>query len=123
MPDAAIPGIRQTMDLMTEPYLARRGKWLLCDKSVGAARFAELLIRIYPVPGSCACSGGAVLQCSWYSARTARRCAKRTPAGQPVHSFDSLLTDLATISTRITTKTTLTSSDATPPTTLTLNGG
>jgi Sulfotransferase family len=48
IPDAAIAGIRQTMDLMTGPYLARRGKKLLCDKSLSTARFAELLIRIYP---------------------------------------------------------------------------
>jgi protein-tyrosine sulfotransferase len=48
IPDAAIAGIRQTMDLMTAPYLKRRGKRLYCDKSLGTARFAELLIRIYP---------------------------------------------------------------------------
>jgi Sulfotransferase family len=48
IPDAAIAGIRHTMDLMTAPYLQRRGKTLYCDKSLGAARFAELLIRIYP---------------------------------------------------------------------------
>jgi len=48
IPDPAIAGIRQTMDLMTGPYLTRRGKRLLRDKSLGAARFAELLIRIYP---------------------------------------------------------------------------
>jgi hypothetical protein len=48
IPEAAIAGIRQTMDLMTAPYLGRRGKRLLCDKSLSTARFAELLIRIYP---------------------------------------------------------------------------
>jgi Sulfotransferase family len=48
IPDAAIAGIRQTMDLMTGPYLKRRGKKTYCDKSLGTARFAELLIRIYP---------------------------------------------------------------------------
>jgi len=48
IPDAAIAGIRQTMDLMTAPYLARRGKRLYCDKSLGTARYAELLTRIYP---------------------------------------------------------------------------
>jgi hypothetical protein len=48
VPDAAITGIRHTMALMTGPYLARRGKKLLCDKSLSTARFAELLIRIYP---------------------------------------------------------------------------
>jgi protein-tyrosine sulfotransferase len=48
IPDAAIAGIRQTMDLMTAPYLARRGKSLYCDKSLGTARYADLLMRIYP---------------------------------------------------------------------------
>jgi hypothetical protein len=48
IPDAAIAGIRQTMDLMTAPYLSRRGKRLYCDKSLGTARHAELLVRIYP---------------------------------------------------------------------------
>jgi Sulfotransferase family len=48
IPDAAIAGIRQTMDLITAPYLRRRGKRLFCDKSLSTARFAEMLIRIYP---------------------------------------------------------------------------
>jgi hypothetical protein len=47
IPDAAIAGIRQTMDLMTAPYLARRGKRLYCDESLGAAAYAGLLLRIY----------------------------------------------------------------------------
>jgi hypothetical protein len=48
IPEAAIAGIRQTMDLMTAPYLERRGKRLYCDKSLGTARYAKLLKRIYP---------------------------------------------------------------------------
>jgi hypothetical protein len=48
IPDAAIAGIRQMMDLMTAPYLARRGKKLYCDKSLGTAAYANLLLRIYP---------------------------------------------------------------------------
>ena len=48
IPDAAIAGIRQTMDAMTAPYLLRRGKKLYCDKSLGTAAYAELLLRIYP---------------------------------------------------------------------------
>ncbi len=48
VPDAAIAGIRQTMDLMTSPYLKRRGKRLYCDKSLGTAPHTELLTRIYP---------------------------------------------------------------------------
>ena len=48
IPEAAIGGIRQTMDLMTAPYLARRGKKLYCDKSLGTAVYANLLLRVYP---------------------------------------------------------------------------
>jgi hypothetical protein len=48
IPEAAIAGIRDTMDRMTAPYLRRRGKRLYCDKSLGTARYAELLLRIYP---------------------------------------------------------------------------
>lgn len=48
VPDAAIMGIRHTVDMMTASYLARRGKKLFCDKSLGSARFAELLLRVYP---------------------------------------------------------------------------
>jgi protein-tyrosine sulfotransferase len=48
IPDAAISGIRQTMDRMVGSYLARRGKKRYCDKSLGTAPFAELLLRVYP---------------------------------------------------------------------------
>jgi hypothetical protein len=48
IPDAAIAGIRQTMDLMTAPYLARRGKRLYCDKRLSMAACAGLLLRTYP---------------------------------------------------------------------------
>jgi hypothetical protein len=48
IPDAAIAGARRTMDEMTASYLARRGKKRYCDKSLGTARFAQLLLRIYP---------------------------------------------------------------------------
>jgi hypothetical protein len=48
IPEAAIAGIRQMMDLMTAPYLQRRGKKLYCDKSLGTAMYANLLKRIYP---------------------------------------------------------------------------
>jgi hypothetical protein len=48
IPDAAIAGVRRTMDEMTASYLARRGKKRYCDKSLGTARYAELLLRIYP---------------------------------------------------------------------------
>jgi hypothetical protein len=48
IPEAAIAGIRQTMDMMTKPYLARRGKKRYCDKSLGTAAYANLLLRVYP---------------------------------------------------------------------------
>jgi hypothetical protein len=48
IPDAAINGVRRTMDEMTGSYLARRGKKRYCDKSLGTAQFAELLLRVYP---------------------------------------------------------------------------
>ena len=48
IPDSAIAGVRRTLDEMTASYLARRGKKRYCDKSLGTARFAELLLRVYP---------------------------------------------------------------------------
>ena len=48
IPEAAIAGIRATMDLMTAPYLVRRGKRVYCDKSLGTAAYANLLLRVYP---------------------------------------------------------------------------
>lgn len=48
IPDAAIAGVRETMDRMTGSYLERRGKKRYCDKSLGTARFAYLMQRIWP---------------------------------------------------------------------------
>lgn len=48
VPDAAVAGIRRMLDEMTGSYLARRGKRLFCDKSLGSARFTGLLTQIYP---------------------------------------------------------------------------
>ena len=48
IPDVAIAGVRETMDRLTGSYLTRRGKRRYCDKSLGTARYAELLLRIYP---------------------------------------------------------------------------
>src|SRR5215470_6456055 len=48
VPDAAIAGIRATMNMMVGSYLERRGKTPYCDKSLGTARFADLLDRVYP---------------------------------------------------------------------------
>lgn len=48
IPDTAIGGVRRALDEMTGSYLARRGKQRYCDKSLGTARFAGLLLRVYP---------------------------------------------------------------------------
>jgi Sulfotransferase family len=48
IPDAAIAGVRAAMDNMVGSYLERRGKRRYCDKSLGTARFAGLLLRVYP---------------------------------------------------------------------------
>jgi hypothetical protein len=48
IPEAAIRGVRRTMDEMVGSYLTRRGKRGYCDKSLGTARYAELLLRVYP---------------------------------------------------------------------------
>ena len=48
VPDGAVAGIRRMVDEMTGSYLARRGKELFCDKSLGSARCADLLVQIYP---------------------------------------------------------------------------
>jgi hypothetical protein len=48
IPEAAIAGVRETMDRMVGSYLARRGKKRYCDKSLGTAGYAELLLRVYP---------------------------------------------------------------------------
>jgi len=48
IPEAAIVGVRDTLHRMLGSYLQRRGKKRYCDKSLGTARFAELLRRVYP---------------------------------------------------------------------------
>lgn len=48
IPEAAIVGVRETMERMTGSYLARRGKKRYCDKTLGTARFAYLMQRIWP---------------------------------------------------------------------------
>jgi len=48
VPDPAVAGIRRMLDEMTGNYLQRRGKKLFCDKSLGSARFVDLLTQIYP---------------------------------------------------------------------------
>jgi protein-tyrosine sulfotransferase len=48
VPDSALAGIRHMVDELTGSYLARRGKKRFCDKSLGSAQFASLLMRVYP---------------------------------------------------------------------------
>src|ERR1700691_5323493 len=48
IPEAAIAGIRPTMDMMVVSYRTRRGKRRYCDKILGTARFADLIKRVYP---------------------------------------------------------------------------
>jgi hypothetical protein len=48
VPPGAIAGVRETVDRMTGAYLARRGKRRFADKSLGSARFADLLMQVYP---------------------------------------------------------------------------
>jgi protein-tyrosine sulfotransferase len=48
IPEAAIAGVRHTMDRMLGSYLGRRGKKRYCDKSLGTAGYADLLLRVYP---------------------------------------------------------------------------
>jgi protein-tyrosine sulfotransferase len=48
VPEGAIAGVRETMGRMVGSYLARRGKQRYCDKSLGTARFADLVTRVWP---------------------------------------------------------------------------
>jgi hypothetical protein len=48
IPDSAVAGIRQSLELMIGPYLARRGKNRYCDKSLDASEHADLLLRLFP---------------------------------------------------------------------------
>jgi protein-tyrosine sulfotransferase len=41
-------GIRRTVGMMIEPYLAKRGKQRYCDKSLHVAKHGELLLRVFP---------------------------------------------------------------------------
>jgi hypothetical protein len=48
VPEAAIRGVRETTNFMLGQYLSKRGRRTFCDKSLGTAKFADLLIRIFP---------------------------------------------------------------------------
>lgn len=43
-----VHGIRHTVDLIVGPYLARRGKKRYCDKNLGTAAHADMLLSAYP---------------------------------------------------------------------------
>lgn len=45
---STITGVRGMLNAMLRAYLARRGKRRYCDKSLGTARFADLLVQMYP---------------------------------------------------------------------------
>jgi hypothetical protein len=47
-PSAADQAVRQTTDAMIGTHLRRRGKNRYCDKSLGTAQHADLLLRLYP---------------------------------------------------------------------------
>lgn len=48
IPDKVIAEVRSVVDSMIERSLADRGKARFCDKSMGAANCADLLVRLYP---------------------------------------------------------------------------
>jgi hypothetical protein len=48
IPDAALAGIRHTMNRMITPYLGRRGKQRYCDQGRGAAEHAGVLRAVFP---------------------------------------------------------------------------
>jgi Sulfotransferase family len=48
IPEPAVAGMRRALDDMVGEYLRRRGKLRFCDKSLGAASQAALLLRIFP---------------------------------------------------------------------------
>jgi len=48
LPDDVVSGLRASMDLMISAYLGRVGKTWFCDKSLGSARHAKLLLQLYP---------------------------------------------------------------------------
>jgi Sulfotransferase family len=48
LPEPALAGMRQSLDLMIGPYLARRGKTRYCDKSLTSTENADLLVQLFP---------------------------------------------------------------------------
>jgi hypothetical protein len=48
VPSAALSGVRRTLEDMMGSYLVRKGKSRYCDKSLGTARWADLLLQVFP---------------------------------------------------------------------------
>jgi hypothetical protein len=48
IPDAALAGIRHTMNRIIAPYLQRRRKRRYCDRGLGAAEHADVLRAVFP---------------------------------------------------------------------------
>jgi hypothetical protein len=48
IPEPVVSRVRATLDSMMGQYLADRNKRRFCEKSLGTAKFADLLIRLYP---------------------------------------------------------------------------
>jgi sulfotransferase family protein len=48
LPKEVTEGLRKSMDLIISTHLERSGKSRWCDKSLGSARYAELLLQLYP---------------------------------------------------------------------------
>jgi hypothetical protein len=48
VPAAAADGVRRTLEDMMGSYLHRKGKSRYCDKSLGTARWADLLLQLFP---------------------------------------------------------------------------
>ena len=48
LPDEVLNGLRASIDLMMSAHLERVGKTWFCDKSLGSAMHAKLLLQLYP---------------------------------------------------------------------------
>jgi hypothetical protein len=48
VPASALSGVRRTLEDMMGSYLLRKGKSRYCDKSLGTARWADLLMQVFP---------------------------------------------------------------------------
>ena len=48
LPDDVVRGLRASMDLMVSAHIERVGRTWFCDKSLGSAEHAKLLLQIYP---------------------------------------------------------------------------